>query len=173
MSKQVKLSSLKCSPILETIGDIEVYNLNHKDNATMKEEVIQYASKKMKDIDSKTGNLDISGYEVLKYLIPLMTNIIVDEMTEEEIADTLLSPSDELKQAVGFIYKEFKNVIDEVIELSNTIANMSPEEKKIFNNKMNNMVQKEEEKTKRLNRLKEIEEERKNLLKEVENNAKL
>jgi hypothetical protein len=121
--KTVSLSTLKAKPILATFGQIEVYNINSKQNADRRKELFDYIVKVLEK--TKEGEpFESNGTDLLLNLLPILTNVLLEGMSEEEIQEIIEEPSDELLDVIKEVNKILVGALDEL----NTLMTLPKEQ---------------------------------------------
>lgn len=153
MGKRINFGDLKQQKIYATVGDIEIYNPTEDVKKLLMEIIFSNIN--------KDGTInDIDGKTVMMQLVPVMTNIYLPD-DEELIQQVIENPSDDLLDVIGHINELVEKFTDRTNKTLEQIQKLPKAER-------NKILGIEDEKTKRLNRLREIENERKALLEEVE-----
>ena len=119
MGNIVNLKSMKAQPILKMIGEgIEIYDINSKVNQERRTAIFEYI---VEVIKSKPENKDVEilGKDVIKNVLPILTNILLDELSDEEIFEILLEPSEDLIEVIGECNKIITNVLHQIEESYN------------------------------------------------------
>jgi len=104
----VKISTLQQQRIRKVINEtIEIYN----PDKTEMESIINLFKKY---IDEEKKEIKIDGMKIIREFLPVLSNIVIDTMTDEELQEIIDNPSYELELAVeevGNIAKEISNKI--------------------------------------------------------------
>lgn len=112
-NKTVSLSTLKAKPILATIGEIEIYNINSKVNLERRKELFAFIAKVF-ETKKADEPFEVLGKELLLNLLPIVTNILLEGMTDEEIEEIIQEPSDELLEVIKIVNKILIGALDEL-----------------------------------------------------------
>ena len=123
MSKMVSFRNLKAKPILKTIGEVEIYNINHADNLDRKKQVYEYTTSIIKTLaESEVGEIEdimLIGKDVLLSIIPMISNINFDGIEDNELDEILNSPGEvlmEVQSTVNVIMNEIFVQLMSIIE---------------------------------------------------------
>lgn len=129
------LRNFKANKILKVIGEDEnqiiVYNINCSENEDRRNAIYAYINNlyqnkisKMEIDINNDEDIEILGKEVLKNIMPILTDLDFTDISDEEIESILMNPSDELLEAKDIcediilkISEQIKKAIE--IELKN------------------------------------------------------
>jgi tRNA U55 pseudouridine synthase TruB len=111
----VSLKQLRAQKVLRVIGEIEIYDINCKENQDRRKAIFDYIVNIIKN-KPEDKDVEILGREVIKNVLPVLTNVLLDELSDEEINEILEEPSDELIQVNRECSKIINNIIRQIGE---------------------------------------------------------
>ncbi len=126
----ISLRDLKAKKILKVIGEgenqIQIYNINCKENQDRRIAIFDYITQAYQDkIDMLTNNpsdteIEIIGMDIINYVLPILTDIDFNGITDDEVQDILQNPTKELNEVInicGDILVQIANEIEKAIEI--------------------------------------------------------
>ena len=126
----ISLRDLKAKKILKVIGEgenqIQIYNINCKENQDRRIAIFDYITQVYQDkIDMLTNNpsdteIEIIGMDIINYVLPILTDIDFNGITDDEVQDILQNPTEELNEVInicGDILVQIANEIERAIEI--------------------------------------------------------
>lgn len=116
-NKTISLATLKAKPILKKIGEIEIYNINSKVNSERRKQLFDYITKVL-ETKKPDEPFESVGKDLILNLLPILTNILLAGLDDEEIEGILLEPSDELVEVVKIINKIITDILNDLNEVA-------------------------------------------------------
>jgi len=147
MGNTIDIRSLKAKPILKEINGIEIYNIACKENEDRRKKLFNYIreivenkieeKKNSEDLSAKKEiefGLPVDGYIMLKDLLPILTNVLLDELSDQELLEIMEEPEDDLLETCTIVSGIFKKACETFNEYINKPADelmaLIPENKK-------------------------------------------
>jgi len=122
---QVNISEFKKERIRKTIGEtIEIYNPNESEMDTL----VDFLKKYFIEKESNPHAVDIDGLTVIKEILPVVSNILIDTMSDEELKEIVNNPTFELELAFDEVGEIMKEVMHRFIKGIETISKLTPDD---------------------------------------------